>query len=385
MKARTFMMVASQYPPVYGGAGSQAALLARSLVDMGWRGRVVTLDQSAVGSDRRTALPVHRILRGVSPRSRPTRLLTTIALGAFAGFSVLRWRPSVVHVHGAYWWSIPAILAAKMVGAATLLKSTRDGEDDAGTLINKRVGGVRVGSIYALSLRLTDAFIVLNSRSREIAERYGYGSKTFVMLNGVDTEGFQRTPERRELARTKYALGPMVKVHTFVGYVVPHKGAIDLLNAWRSANVQGAELWLVGPTTGFYRELDDRVPDLIASLREDGFAVREFGHVPLEALPEIYWATDQFVLPSYAEGMPNSLLEAIVGGCSILASRIPGVVDILAEGEGVLVTPGDVSAIASALLNVDAGIPKGSTRERLAMQSVAQSYSDLYEQLLASK
>ncbi|MBG3876263.1 glycosyltransferase family 4 protein, partial [Desulfovibrio oxamicus] len=60
---------------------------------------------------------------------------------------------------------------------------------------------------------------------------------------------------------------------------------------------------------------------------------------------------DAFVLPSLSESMPNTLLEAICSGLPVIASQVGGVPELV-RGNGLLVPPGDVPALASALTTV---------------------------------
>lgn len=69
-------------------------------------------------------------------------------------------------------------------------------------------------------------------------------------------------------------------------------------------------------------------------------------------------ALDIFVLPSFAEGTPNSIIEAMACGIPIIASDVGGVRDIVTPDVGLLVASGNVSALAAAMAQLvdDAGL-----------------------------
>lgn len=104
--------------------------------------------------------------------------------------------------------------------------------------------------------------------------------------------------------------------------------------------------------------------------------------------------TDLYLLTSETEGMPNSLLEAMACRLPVIATKIGGVVDIVESGRnGILVPPGDVSALRDAILSL---LSYPSERERLAVEAyrtirenyyieaVASRYADLYRSLLGA-
>ncbi|OJX65179.1 MAG: hypothetical protein BGO95_06955 [Micrococcales bacterium 73-13] len=374
------MMVCSQMPPVYGGAGAQATLLASRLAGRGWLVTALTLDQAGVGSSCDGRVRVRRILRGWQPAGAISRGLSSLALGSAAFAHILFARPRAVHVHGAYWWSIPPVLAGRLVRARVIVKTTRDGEDDPQTVYSRRVGLLPLGWLYGLSLRLAHVVVTLSEQSRRRAIEAGLEAKVRLIPNGVDEARFTRTPARRRDARAKLGLRSGTRMVLFVGYLVRHKGIVDLLEAWRLLDDRAAQLWLVGPLDGFYRELDGDLPSQLQGLIDDGFAVRTLGHQPADTLPDYYFAADVFALPSYAEGMPNALAEALVAGCQVVATKIPGIVDLIDENLDQLITPGDVPTLAARLRDGLAGRPGAylSKVDTLGIESVAGVYERIY-------
>jgi glycosyltransferase involved in cell wall biosynthesis len=100
-----------------------------------------------------------------------------------------------------------------------------------------------------------------------------------------------------------------------------------------------------------------------------------------------------FVLPSYAEGLPISLLEAMAAGLPVVVTPVGGIPTVIRDGEeGLLVQPGDVAGLASALnrLLEDAGLrqrlgnaARARCTERFGIENVARAYLDLYRGILA--
>ena len=69
-------------------------------------------------------------------------------------------------------------------------------------------------------------------------------------------------------------------------------------------------------------------------------------------------SVDVFVMPSFTEGTPNSIIEAMAHGRAVIASDVGGIPDVLDEESGILVPPGDSGALAAALVRLarDAGL-----------------------------
>ena len=107
------------------------------------------------------------------------------------------------------------------------------------------------------------------------------------------------------------------------------------------------------------RHLDDRVK--LLGFREDA--------------ADLLQAMDAFVLPSESEGLPLSLLEAMAVGRPVISSAVGGIPAVLTEGCGVLVPPGDVTALANAIADVARAPERCRSMGRRALERVRSGYS----------
>ena len=83
------------------------------------------------------------------------------------------------------------------------------------------------------------------------------------------------------------------------------------------------------------------------------------GHIHWQDTPDYYAMCDAVAVPSVVDahgnvdGLPNVLLEAMASGCAVVGSDVAGIPDLLDHGEnGLLVPPGDATALAQALVRV---------------------------------
>lgn len=206
-----------------------------------------------------------------------------------------------------------------------------------------------------LSCRLAGQVICVSHSLREVALAEGLctAEKIEVALagsgNGVDSGGKfnparlpagARAAVRRELGIPQDAL-----VIGFVGRLVRDKGVVELATAWRgiAARHPEAHLVLVGPF-----EEGDPVPDDVRRALTEDARVHLVGFA--DDTPSMYAAMDVVALPTYREGFPNVPLEAAAMGLPVVATRIPGCIDAVADGEtGTLVPAADAGALEAAL------------------------------------
>lgn len=186
------------------------------------------------------------------------------------------------------------------------------------------------------ALRRADAVLVLN-RDDLAAVQARYGRKPedcFLYRNGVEPA----SPRRREASPGEPAI-------LFLGSWLERKGTAVLVRAAELLRRRGvaARYLLAGTGAGAERVLAAWPPELRGS-------VRVLPAFPAGEETDLYAAADLFVLPSYFEGQPLSLLQAMAAGCCCLASRIGGNRDLIDPGEsGLLHRAGDAEELAAQL------------------------------------
>lgn len=167
-------------------------------------------------------------------------------------------------------------------------------------------------------------------------------------INGVDTEFFKNTKtlDEQELIRDKFKIDKKDFVITFVGRIVKDKGINELIEAFinLSKKYNNLKLLLVGDYEEHLNPIKNENKILIDSL--DSIITVGFQN----DIRDFLSITDLFVLPSYREGLPNSLIEAGSFGIPLLATNINGCNEIIDDGiTGILVEKKSAKKLEEAI------------------------------------
>lgn len=171
-----------------------------------------------------------------------------------------------------------------------------------------------------------------------------------VIPNAVDVELFSPRHRSDELRR-RY-VGHEETLIGLVSRLDANKGLLEAVRAIAQARSQGARVAAVifGRDTEGEGGMHARLSQEIATLGLES-VVTLGGHI--DAVNVAMASFDLFLMPSPKETFGRVLLEAMACGRPLIASRGGGVPDIVREGEtGLLVPPGDVNAMADALVTL---------------------------------
>jgi glycosyltransferase involved in cell wall biosynthesis len=282
----------------------------------------------------------------------------------------------LVHVHNVSWFGAFVTLFAKALRLPVITKLPNVGEFGIPGMRRRPFGLLRIALLGAC-----DAIVAMTPES--LAELDGIRYPRTRVLKAIN--GIGLLPARPVEARSSRTVNV-----TFVGRVSPEKGLPDLLYAWQALTRRAArpvQLRLVGDGP---QAVELRALALSLGIAE---TVEFAGHC--DDVPAELAKADLFVLPSYAEGNSNAILEAMRNGLPIVATRVGGAsIQVGPEGEPLLVEVGDRQALGDRLLEL---IDDDARRVRLgiamserikstfAIDRVAAIYEQAYELMVCRR
>jgi len=210
----------------------------------------------------------------------------------------------------------------------------------------------RVGRLWKRALIKSFAFAwvdrvltICRANSRYLVEEQRVPlDKIETVYNGIPaTYGCDRNRLRAGV-RQRLGLGPQQVGLVFIGSVIERKGVRLLLDALQGMNEADWRLFVVGS--------GDQESECRRKSSEEGLVGRvEFlGEASEAEVERILMACDALVLPSFLEGMPYVILEAMACSLAVVATDIDGIPEAVPHGEAaLLVEPGDTKALRAAL------------------------------------
>jgi glycosyltransferase involved in cell wall biosynthesis len=192
--------------------------------------------------------------------------------------------------------------------------------------------------------RSASAVAVSAATAQRFAADLGLPERAFVVIpNGVPVREGDATAVRAEFGCRRDDI-----VLLAVGTLETNKGHRVLLEALTRLYARGdAPPWRLIIAGG--RGGDQHEP-LLAYVREHALESRVHIVTNRNDIPDLLALADIFVMPSFLEGLPMALLEAMVAGKAIVASATGGIPELVEhERHGLLVPPGDVTALTGAL------------------------------------
>ncbi len=256
------------------------------------------------------------------------------------------------------------LFLSRMLGRKTICHfhagDAREYLDQQPRLCKRMVGWV---------LGLSDLIIGVSAKSSADIRYFVPGANIVVLPNAIDMEWF----EDEMVSKTQHDSTPQI---LFVGAIGKLKGERDLIAALRLLKQKGVEVR--ASILGYGAD------GLSSSFADAGVAdmIDYSGPVPMAERVRFFKKANIFVLPTYAEAMPISVMEAMAAGLAIVTTRVGGIPEIIEDGrEGFLVEAGDIETMAEkiALLARDPALCHklgNQARKRANEQFDFQTYID---------
>jgi glycosyltransferase involved in cell wall biosynthesis len=221
---------------------------------------------------------------------------------------------------------------------------------------------VKLESMRIMSLKLTSRFVsyqveskllkasdivmtVSSSVAQELMEEYKLSpERIFIVGNGVDEKFFHPEKEKNE-GNNRYIL--------FVGKIDREKGVFDLLECGRHLCKEMSNISFI--LAGQGKDFKTLKKEVIRVGLQEKFIL--LGQVDKKKLVKLYQNATLFVFPSYHEGLPTVILEAMSCSLPIIATNVRGNRELISHGKnGILIPSRDTKKMTEtilALLNDD--------------------------------
>jgi glycosyltransferase involved in cell wall biosynthesis len=299
-------------------------------------GGISTLISDILRSPLTRTFDVRHIVSQVDEYKKFGKLL--LALSALARFvwALCWWRPQLVYVHvggnASLYRKIAFIVVGRLAGKRVLTHCHAGNFEpyfaEQGRLGRKLIlWGLGKGSKFiAVSLAMERLLVSLWPGIPCVMTPYGINAALFAG---------RRAPDER-----------FVRL-LFIGKMGFLKGERDLLRALQR---------VVKVAPNFRLDMLGQLSDTITvECHDSGLQplIDHLGPVSLEQRLAFFKRADVFVLPTYAEGTPISMLEAMAAGLPVVSTPVGGIPDVVEDGvEGYIVEPGDVEALADRLVRL---------------------------------
>ncbi len=198
-----------------------------------------------------------------------------------------------------------------------------------------------------------DAVIAVSEDlARQVVSLGATPSRVHVVPEGLDTEIF--SPGDQSVARTRLGLPKSGKMILFVGNLLKSKGAVDVVRACALLRDRGVQFScrMVG------RGPDGPIVERLIRTSNLADSVSCVGMYPHAELADWFRASDVVTLPSYTEGIPNVLREAISCGKPFVSTPVGGIPEIADPSFSRLVPAGSIAELADALANMLENVPE---------------------------
>lgn len=192
----------------------------------------------------------------------------------------------------------------------------------------------KMWSFFKKAMLLANTVIAIDKKTYEAIKKHIPNANVVLLPNPINTS---KLPEYN---------GELKKQVVFLGWAVPTKGLTELVAAWNTVGKEYPDykLVVIGQSKPEYLET------LKASVKVDN--IEFMGEIPHDKAMETVAESEIFILPSYTEGFPNAVVEAMALKKAVIATDVGAIPEMLEDDCGVLIKPKNIDEIVIALRKV---------------------------------
>ena len=209
--------------------------------------------------------------------------------------------------------------------------------------------------------RFTDVLITINKEDYYTAKRFKTKKVVYIPGVGIDLHRFSDVATGRREKRKELGIGYSAFCILSVGELIKRKNHRIVIKALAMINNPNM-VYIICGDGEFYNNLKQLATELKVDVRFLGFR---------NDVPEICSAVDLFVLPSYHEGLPVALMEAMASGLPAICSNVRGNSDLIENGKGgFLVKADDANEFANGINKIYSDTNLGTIMGRRNYEAV---------------
>ncbi len=304
-----------------------------------------------------------------------SRALNGVIAGRVLRPRVEAFRPDLVLAYWVYPDGYAALRVARQLGVPCVVGAL-------GSDIHVRSGFN--ASMTRRTIAGADALLTVSEAMRQtaIADFAARPDRVHTIVNGFNTSVFR--PGDQAAARAEFGIAPDDRLIVYVGRFVEAKGLNELITAFEALARQDGRVRLAFIGDGVMKE---RLMERVRSADVAG-RILVPGGMPPEQVARWICASDLLTLPSWSEGYPNVVVEALACGRPVVATDVGGTREILGDHNGILIPPRDPVRLQAALsqaLARDWDHPAIAAAMQRSWDDVAQETLDVCEAVLAAR
>ncbi|MED4296546.1 glycosyltransferase family 4 protein [Priestia megaterium] len=290
-------------------------------------------------------------------------------------YSLMSFRPNVIHIHmsekGSFYRKAIILVISKLFNKPVILHIHSASFDE---FYNSNEFQKKV---IKFILNKADKLIVLSKQWEKYYSNIVPKDKIAVLYNGV-----YRIEQKFKREHT-------IPIGLFLGRLGERKGTYDLLSSIKKLKENG----VLGK---FYFAGDGEIEQVKQLIKEYELEeiVTVLGWVNSTQINDLLKRVDFLVLPSYNEGLPMAILEAMNFGLPIISTYVGGIPEVITNSDnGYLIEPGEIDELTKALtfllkseeLRIEMGEKnRNIILKRFDIQSLMKDLSNIYSRLLQS-